>query len=47
MEIIFGTIVLVFAFTWSWYSILEKVSQKTRHGLKFVLYYKYELIYAT
>ena len=29
MEVIFGTIVLVFAFTWGWYTILGKVSQKT------------------
>jgi len=29
MEIIFGTIVLVFAFTWSWYAILNKVHKKT------------------
>ena len=29
MEVILGTIVLVFTFTWSWYTILGKVSQKT------------------
>jgi len=29
MEIIFGTIVLVFAVTWAWYTILGKLSKKT------------------